>query len=132
MPSLIFNSALDGVVRGKINFENDAFKVLLTGPDYRQNKDADSLVSEVADEVSGFGYAAGGLPVTVSVSKDTEEDRIDITLGGAVWPLATIRARKAVYYKEGGELIAVVDFGSDVISTNGEFALSESTIRIQN
>ena len=69
---------------------------------------------------------------------DTTNNRVDITLGGASWTTATITARYAVYYKARGgassadELVAVVDFGSDVTSTAATFTLSASTLRKQN
>jgi hypothetical protein len=76
--------------------------------------------------------------VTVTVTKDTANDRLDVTLGGTSWSSSTITARKAVYYKRRGgaatadELIAVNDFGSDVVSTGATFTLNSSTLRIQN
>lgn len=70
--------------------------------------------------------------------KDLVNDRVDIGLGAVSWTSSTITARKAVYYKSRGgassadELVAVVDFGSDFISSNGNFNLSAGTVRVQN
>ena len=65
-------------------------------------------------------------------------DRIEISLGGASWEASTITARGLVYYKSRGgapsadELVAYIDFGEDVVSQNGTFAVTASTLRIQN
>lgn len=139
MASLIYNRALELLARGAIDFDTDAFKVMLTTSAYAEDKDAHDFRNDVTNEVAaGGGYTAGGNTVTVSVTLDTANDRVDITLGGTTWPASTITARKAVYYKDRGgassadELIAVNDFGSDVVSTSGTFTLNASTLRISN
>lgn len=138
MASLIYNRALEQWARGTIDFDTDTFKVLLTTSTYTENKDTHDFRDDVTNEVVGSGYTAGGNTCTVTVTIDTVNDRVDISLGGTTWPTSTITARKAVYYKSRGgaatadEVIAVNDFGSDVISTGGTFTLNASTLRIQN
>lgn len=139
MASLIFNSELRDEAIGSIDFDTDTFKVMLTTSAYTENKDTHAKRSDVNGEVVGAGYTAGGNTVTVTVGAvDTVNDRVEISLGGTTWPASTITARKAVYYKSRGgassadELIAVVDFGSDVISVAGTLTLTASTIRKQN
>jgi hypothetical protein len=138
MPSLIYNSFLDDVFSGDIDCDSDTFKVLLTTSGYTENKDTHLVRSDVTSEVAaGGGYTAGGFACTVTVTKDTANDRIDVSLGGFSQGSATITARKAVYYQVVGSaatdrLVAVIDFGSDVISTGGTWALTASTLRIQN
>lgn len=138
MTSLIYNSFFEDLARGAIDLDSDTFKVMLVTSGYAENKDTHTKRSDVTNEVSGTGYTAGGAAVTITITKDTANDRLDVTLGGASWPSATIAGRKAVYYKSRGgaasadELIAVNDFGSDVTSTAGTFTLNSSTLRIQN
>ncbi len=138
MASLIYNRLLELWARGSIDFDTDTFKVLLTTSAYTEDKDAHDFRNDVTNEVSGTGYTAGGNTVTVTVTLDTANDRVDISLGGTTWPTSTITARKAVYYKSRGgassadELVAVNDFGADVISSAGTFTLNASTLRIQN
>lgn len=139
MASLIFNSFWDDLARGAIDADTDTFKCLLVTSGYVEDKDAHLKRSSVSNEVAASGgYTAGGQAVAVSVTKDTVNDRLDITLGGFSIPAATITARKAVYYKSRGgaasadELVAVIDFGADVTSTAGTWTLAASTIRIQN
>lgn len=138
MASLIYNRALELLTRGSIDFDTDTFKVMLTTSGYTEDKDAHDFRNDVTNEVTGTGYTAGGATATVTVTLDTANDRVDISLGAASWTTSTITARKAVYYKSRGgassadELIAVIDFTSDVVSTGGTFSLTASTLRIQN
>jgi hypothetical protein len=138
MASLIYTSFLEDLARGAIDMDTDTFRVLLTTSAYTENKDTHLKRSDVTNEVTGTGYTAGGVVTTITVTKDTVNDRLDITLGAVSWPSSTITARKAVYYKSRGgassadELVAVNDFGSDVTSTGATFSLALSTVRLQN
>lgn len=139
MASLIFNSALDDAANGNIDFGSDTFKVLLVTATYTPDKDTHTKRSDVTNEVgAGGGYSTGGEAATVTVTKDTVNDRVDISLGSASWPASTITARGAVYYKSRGgassadELVAYIDFGGNIVSTGGTFSLSASTLRLQN
>lgn len=138
MASIIYNSFLDDVFRGNIDCDTDTFYVMLVTSSYTEDKDVHDKRDDVTNEVSGAGYTAGGVAATVTVTKDTANDRIDVSLGSATWASSTITARKAVYYKRRGgaasadELVAVNDFGSDVITSSGTFTLNASTVRIQN
>lgn len=138
MASLIYNSGLYDAATGAIDFDTDTFKVMLVTSSYTADKDLDLKRSAVTNEVTGTGYSAGGTTATVTVTKDTVNDRIDISLGAASWSTSTITARAAVYYKSRGgassadELVAYIDFGSNITSTAGTFSLTASTLRIQN
>ena len=137
MASVIFTKCVERAFNGNLDFDTDTIKVMLTTSSYSENKDHD-FRDDVTNEVSGTGYSAGGSTVTVSVTLDTTNDRVDVSLGGTTWTTSTITARKAVYYKSRGgassadELIACNDFGSDVSTTAGTFTLNASTLRIQN
>jgi hypothetical protein len=139
MASLVYNSALDDPMRGNINYASDTFKCMLVTSAYTPDKDTHLKRSSVTNEVAASGsYAAGGGTATVTVTKDTVNDRIDISLGAVSFTTATITARGAVYYKSRGgassadELVAYIDFGADITSTAGTWSLSASTLRIQN
>jgi len=137
MPSMIFNNGLHAAMTGTIDFDTSSFKVMLCTSAYTPDKDAHLDRTDITNEVSGTGYTAGGNAVTVTVTKDDANDRIDVSLGGTTFPASTITARYAAYYKSTGTaandlLVAVIDFGSDVTSTAGTFTLTASTLRLQN
>lgn len=139
MASLIFNSAIRDNITGAIDYDTDTFKVMLTTSAYTENKDTNTKRSDVTNEVTGAGYTAGGAATTVTVAAvDTANDDVEITIGAASWASSTITARKAVVYKSRGgassadELVCVIDFGSDVISSAGTFTLTASVLKYQN
>ena len=139
MSSLIYNSFLDDVVRGNIDCDTDTFYMLLVTSAYAENKDTHVKCSDVTNELAASGgYVAGGFACTVSVTKDTANDRVDVSLGQVNITSSTLTARKAVYYKRRGgaaaadELVAVNDFGADVSTTNGTFTVNASTVRLSN
>ncbi len=138
MASGIYNSYVRDLATGVVDMDTDTFYVLLTTSTYTENFATHDKRDDVTNEVTGTGYTAGGTAATCSVAIDTgnSPDRIAITLGAASWASSTITARKAVYYKRRGgaasadELVACIDFGSDVVSTAGTFSLTASTIYI--
>lgn len=139
MPSLIYNSCIDDVARGAIDFDTDTFKFMLVTSAYTPDKDAHLKRSSVTNEVAGTGYTAGGVAVTATVTKDTANDRVDVTFANPSWSTATLTARAGVIYKSRGgaatadELVAYVDFNSDIVSTAATFNVTfTSPLRFQN
>jgi hypothetical protein len=138
MASLIYNSCIDDVVRNNIDFDTNTFKAILVTSAYTPNKDTHDRLDDVTNEVTGTGYTAGGATSTVTVTKDTANDKVTIQFGVVSWSSSTITARGCVYYKSRGgassadELVAYNDFGSDVSSSGGTFSVAASTITLQN
>lgn len=138
MASLIYNSAIDDMARGAIDFDTDTFKAMLVTSTYVPNKDTDLKRSNVTNEVVGTGYTAGGVASAVTVTKDTALDKVTLAFAAVSWASSTITARGCVYYKSRGgassadELVAYDDFGSDVSSSGGTFSVGISTITLQN
>ena len=138
MASLIYNSAPDEIARGDIDFDTNTFKAMLVASSYTPNKDTHDFRDDVTNEVSGTGYTAGGVASAVTVTKDTANDKVTIQFGAVSWASSTITARGCVYYKSRGgassadELVAYVDFGSDVSSAGATFSVAASTITLQN
>ena len=139
MASLVYNSCIDDMARGAIDFDTDTFKVMLVTATYSPNKDSHLKRSDVTNEVSGTGYSAGGVTSACTVNKDTGNDRVTMTFANVNWPTATITARAAVIYKSRGgassadELVAYVDFGADITSTADTFSVTfSSPLTLQN
>jgi hypothetical protein len=138
MASLIYNSCIDDMAKGAIDFDTDTFKAMLVTSTYTPNKDTHDKRDDVTNEVSGTGYTAGGATTAVTVTKDTANDKVTISFGSVSWSTATITARAAVIYKSRGgassadELVCYVDFNGDVTATGATFSLGASTITLQN
>lgn len=136
MSSFVYTSCVNELALAEIDFSGDDFAVMLADLSYQPNR-AHSRRSDV-EEAAGEGYSEGGKPVDVQVTTDREAGVTSIALGGASWPTSTVRSRYAVYYHLGAgnavneELIAVIDFGGEVESSNGMFSLTESVIRLRS
>jgi len=121
-----------------MDFDTDTFKIMLVTSSYTANKDSHDKRDDVTNEVSGTGYTAGGATVACTVTKDTANDKVTLAFASTSWATATITARGAVIYKSRGgssnadELVAYIDFGSDVSSTAATFTVGASTITLQN
>jgi hypothetical protein len=137
MASLIYNSAIDDMARGAIDWDTDSFKVMLVTSSYSADKDAHLKRSSVTNEVTGTGYTAGGVATACTVTKDTANDKVTIVFAAVSWASSSITARGAVYYKSRGglssadELVAYNDFGSNITTSNGTFSLAASTLTLQ-
>jgi len=137
MASLLYNSAVDDMARGAIDFDTDTFKVMLVTSSYTPDKDTHDKRNDVTNEVSGTGYTAGGVTSVCTVTKDTTNDRVTLSFAAVSWASSTITARGAVIYKSTGtasndNLVAYNDFGSDVASASGTFTVGASVITLQN
>jgi hypothetical protein len=139
MASLVYNSCIrDGLV-GNINFSTDTFKMALVTSAYGAAK-SHSKRSNITNEITGLGYTAGGNACAVTVAAvDNVNNDIELSFTVTSWTTATITARAGVIYKSRGglssadELVGYVDFGSDVSSTNGTFAVTVTTpLKFQN
>jgi len=77
------------------------------------------------NEVSGTGYTAGGNTLTSPViSLDGTTAIVDFD--NTTWTSATITARGALIYNssKANRAIAVLDFGADKTSTDGDFTVT--------
>lgn len=81
------------------------------------------------NEVVGTGYTAGGTALT-NIDPTTSGTTAFIDFADATWPSATITAAGALIYNttsDGGtgttDAVAVISFGGDKTSTNGDFVV---------
>jgi hypothetical protein len=86
---------------------------------------ATTTAYSTTNEASGTGYSAGGNTLTISQVPTSTGTTAFLDFADTTWSSATITARGALIYKSGGgnPAIAVLDFGSDKTSTNGDFTI---------
>jgi hypothetical protein len=138
MASLVYNFGLDAALTGGVDFDTDSFKLMLVTSTYTPDKDAHQDRADVTNEVSGTGYTSGGAAVSVTVTQDNANDRVDIDFASVTFSSSTITAAGAVIYKSTGNaatdtVICYLDFGGDVSSTAGDFTVNVTTpLRFQN
>jgi hypothetical protein len=136
-PLFLYNSLLMDVFGGRINFEDVKFKAMLVDDTYRPDQRADARRSNVTGEVKGLGYPEGGVDVSASAAF-ASDNILEITCGEVKIPKATLTARGVVYYVDRGgaaeddELVAFVDFGEDVTSTNGPYIADANVFTFEN
>lgn len=132
----------DAIIATAINLESDTIKLSLHTSSFTPSADDDEFFDDVDNEVSSSGTytagIAGGYTLaskTVSTDDTDDEgvfDAADVSITGA-----SITARYAVIRKDTGvastsPIICVIDFGSNVTSTAGTFAITFAAEGILN
>jgi len=122
------------LLKGVHDFSNggDSFNIALYTSS--ANLDASTTAFTVTGEVSGTGYTSGGLALTnvtpTSTGTTAFTDFADITFSSA-----TITARGAMIYNDteaGDPAVAILDFGVDKSSSDGDFTISFPTADSSN
>jgi hypothetical protein len=111
--------ALEGV-----HLAADTYKIALYTSTATLSKT--TTVYSATNEVSGTGYVAGGAAlVGFAAALDGDVAILDFTTN-PVWAAATITARGALVYNStrSNKAVCVLDFVSDIISTNGAFTVT--------
>jgi hypothetical protein len=100
--------------------------------------DAATTDYTTSNEVVGTGYTAGGIALT-NIDPTTSGTTAFIDFADATWPNATITAAGALIYNtttDGGsgttDAVAVISFGGDKTSTNGDFVVQFPTADASN
>lgn len=71
-----------------IDFDNDAFQIILMQTGFTFDKDSDSLYADVSGSelTTANGYTVGGNTLTgVSVTEDDTDDRAEVTWNNTTW-----------------------------------------------
>lgn len=109
------------VTRGSTNA--DTFKIAL----YTSSATLDSTTTaySATNEVSGTGYSAGGNTLTVSQVPTSTSTTAWLDFADTTWASSTITANGALIYNStnSDKAVAVLAFGGDKTSTNGDFTI---------
>jgi len=109
------------VTRGSTNA--DTFKIAL----YTSSAtlDATTTAYTVTNEVSGTGYSAGGNTLTEAQTPTSTSTTAWLDFADTTWSSATITANGALIYNDtqSDKAVAVLAFGGDKTSTNGDFTV---------
>ena len=109
------------VTRGSTNA--DTFKIALYTSSATLG--ATTTAYSVTNEVSGTGYSAGGNTLTVSQTPTSTSTTAWLDFADTTWTSATITANGALIYNDtqSDKAVAVLAFGGDKTSTNGDFTI---------
>lgn len=120
--SAVCNSFKQELFGGVHDLDTDAIKIALYTS--AATLGASTTVYSSSNEVVGAGYVAGGNTLTGAViSLDGSVAIVDFS--DTTWSNATITARGALIYNssKSNKAVAVIDFGGDKTSTNGDFTV---------
>jgi hypothetical protein len=89
---------------------------------------ASTTAYAATNEVSGTGYTAGGKTLT-NITPTTSGTTAYCDFDDVVWAGSTITARGSLIYNssKSNKAVAVNDFGSDKVSSSGDFTIAFPT-----
>jgi hypothetical protein len=131
MASVIYDSFIADVFAGTCTTAS-SYKGMLVTSGYTEDRAAHSKRSSITNEVSGTGYTAGGVALTLTASLNTTTHILTLTIPTATWASSTITARKLIVYKTTGTaandcLVACIDNGADLVSSSSTMTWNAST-----
>jgi len=131
MASVIYDSFLSDVFAGNCTTAS-TYKAMLVSSAYTEDRGAHSKRSSVTGEVTGTGYTAGGVTLTLTASLNTTTHILTLTIPTATWASSTITARKLIVYRSTGtaandNLVACIDNAVDLISSSTTMTWNAST-----
>lgn len=114
------------ILLGEHDLDTDTIKIALYTS--AATLDASTTIYTTTNEVVGAGYTAGGNTLTGATVLLTGTTAF-ADFADTSWVTATITARGALIYNasKSNKAIAVLDFGSDKISTAGTFTIQFPT-----
>jgi hypothetical protein len=128
-----FGNAFVKAFNKEIDFDSDTIKCALFTNAHAPDQDVDTYydaangMTEVSS--SGTNYTTGGATISSPTMTYTGATNVLKFSGGNVsWTTSTITARYAIVYDStpasNKPLLCYVDFGADVISSNGTFSIT--------
>lgn len=128
--AFFYGPFFQSVFNKEIDIDSDALKVMLTTSAYTPDQDSHRYKSSITNEISGTGYAAGGVALpSVTVTYTAATNVLMFDAPDVAWSGATFTARYAIIYDSTPStdatrpLIGYVDFGADVAVSSGTLTL---------
>ena len=118
------NSFKEQMLQGQQNLTSDTLKMALytgfatLGPTTTQYS--------TTNEVSGTGYAAGGLTLTGVTISTSDSGVVYVSFNNPSWSNASFTARGALIYNstQSNSSVAILDFGADKTCSNQTFTVT--------
>jgi hypothetical protein len=87
--------------------------------------DATTTAYTATNEASGTGYVAGGQLLSVSTAPTSTSTTAWLNFANETWTSSSITARGCMIYNstQSNKCVAVLDFGADKTSTDGDFTV---------
>ena len=131
----MYGNAMLKALNKEVDWDTDTIKVMLCTSSYSPDQDNHIYKSSVTNEVAnGNGYTTGGITLTnKTIGYTGATNVIKLDADDITWSNSTITARYAVIYDDAGAsdslkvLLGYVDFGTDQISSSGNFTITWAT-----
>lgn len=122
------------LLNGDMDFSSDTvqtFRIALFTS--AANLSATTTTYTTTNEVVGTGYTAGGQSLTIAANPSSSGTTAFLDFQDVTWSASTITARGALIYQNTtNKAIAVLDFGADKVSTDGDFVVQFPTADAAN
>jgi hypothetical protein len=111
-----------------VNFNTDAFKIILMATGFTFNKDTHATYADVSasELATNYGYTQNTKPLgTATLVEDDTNDRLSVTWANAVWTASGGSigpSPGALIYDDttsDNTVVGYIDFGGDQTATNG-------------
>jgi hypothetical protein len=126
----MYGQALMKALAKEVSWSADTIKIMLCTSSYAPDQDTHVYKSSITNEVTGAGYTTGGATLTTkTITYTAGTNTIKLDADDVTWSASTITARYAVIYDATGVdatsvLLGYVDFGSDQVSSSGNFIVT--------
>ena len=131
------NAIINGIINETINLSATNYYVMLLWVGYTRNPAHAFRSSLTASEITGTGYTAGGVPATITVTRNDVGNVTTLTANQVVHPICTITGvRYAAYYQRLGgaasadPIVMIAEYNTGYSSNNAVFPINPNTIDI--
>lgn len=127
-----YNICLNSMIDGTLQFNTDAFKIMLLDGTYVPDKRVHQYRANVTGEITANNYMAGGNTIYCTPTLDLSSDKEFIVFSDPVFPnVDNAIANAAVIYQDTGDantdiLVSYIGFDQPLVSTLGQFAVGIS------
>lgn len=126
MASIIMNKFFEQLALGGVDWDTDTLKLALMNRALSPTKDMTHWSHVSSQECSGTGYTAGGTTLlNASVSIDGSNDLVKLDADDQTWANSSLSAYWGIVRDStaGSILVCAFDFGSDQVSSAGDFTI---------
>lgn len=134
-PIMVPNGTISAIINETLNLAANNFYAMLLGTGYTPSK-SHAFRSDLTAEATGAGYTAGGVPATLTVTRDDSADKTIVRAEQINHPACTVSPQYVAYYQRLGgaaaadRVVMIANWGVAVPSNGAVFPINPNTIEI--
>ena len=135
-PIMVPYATINAIINETLNANAGNFYAMLLGAGYTPSTSHSFRSDLTASEVTGAGYTAGGVPATLTVTRDDGADITIIRAEQINHPACTVSPQYVAYYQRLGgaatadRVLMIANWGVVVPSNGAVFPINPNTIEI--